>query len=80
MRSDLTPRCDPVAGCITCADEGIEMHVVSTGGAEGLTSCADPGGAMNDVDTTLVEPVAPGDLVLVHAGVAIARLEPEELP
>jgi hydrogenase maturation factor len=31
-----------------------------------------------EVDITLVEDVAPGDLLLVHGGVAIARLEEGE--
>jgi hydrogenase maturation factor len=33
------------------------------------------GGYFQTVDTSLVAPVAPGDLVLVHAGVAIAAVE-----
>ena len=76
MYIDLAPQCDPTVGCITCADEGVEMQVISIG-ADGLTSCGDAAGAMSEVDTTLVEPVAPGDRVLVHAGVAIARLDGE---
>ena len=32
-----------------------------------------------EVDITLVEDVAPGDLLLVHGGVAIARLEEGEV-
>ncbi|MDX6408227.1 MAG: hypothetical protein QOE13_1298 [Gaiellaceae bacterium] len=59
--------------CITCSDEGKEMHVVvaRTGG---LALCADPEGAQAEVMTELVGSVEPGDAVLVHAGVAIARL------
>ena len=49
------------------------MHVMSLG-ADGLAVCAEADGAMSEVDTTLVEPVAPGHRLLVHAGVAIARL------
>ena len=52
------------------------MHVMSVG-ADGLAVCAEPDGATSEVDTTLVEPVAPGARVLVHAGVAIARLGQE---
>jgi hydrogenase maturation factor len=40
--------------------------------------CADGSGAEADVETALVEDVAVGDVLLVHAGVAIAALEPGE--
>jgi hydrogenase maturation factor len=60
--------------CITCSDEGVEMQVVEPG-PDGLSVCADKGGgAPTEVMTDLVGEVAPGDRVLVHAGVAIARL------
>ena len=74
MHIDLAPQCDPSTGCITCADEGIEMHVIAIG-ADGLMECSDADGVVTEVDTTLVGPVAPGHRVLVHAGVAIARLD-----
>jgi hydrogenase assembly chaperone HypC/HupF len=54
------------------------MRVVSIGGADGLAACADADGVTSEVDTALVDPVDPGDRVLVHAGVAIARLDGEE--
>jgi hydrogenase maturation factor len=69
---------DPVCHaehCITCSDEGIAMRVAQAADARGIASCRDEDGALADVDVLLVEPVAPGDVVLVHAGVAIARLE-----
>ena len=37
----------------------------------GLAVCVDDRGAEHEVALDLVEPVAVGDLVLVHAGVAI---------
>jgi hydrogenase maturation factor len=77
MHIDLAPQCDASTGCITCADEGIEMQVIAIGGADGLMACADADGGTSEVDITLVEPVEPGDRVLVHAGVAIARLARE---
>ena len=54
--------------CVTCSDEGVPMRVLDAGD-DGLAVC--DGG---EVMTELVGPVAPGDTVLVHAGVAIARL------
>lgn len=58
--------------CVTCSDEGdvAEVRAVHpTGGAEVLVQ-----GLTQTVDVSLVDPVAPGDLVLVHAGVAITML------
>ncbi len=64
--------------CITCSDEGrvAEVRTVLDGSsAEVLAS-----GRVERVDVTLVEPVAPGDLVLCHAGVAISLIGPESEP
>jgi hydrogenase maturation factor len=55
--------------CITCSDEGVAMRVVEVG-RDGLARC--DGGV--EVMTDLVGVVAPGDEVLVHAGVALVRL------
>jgi hydrogenase maturation factor len=52
------------------------MTVLRTG-ADGLALCADGAGAERDVETALVDRVAPGDRVLVHAGTAIALLPDE---
>jgi hydrogenase maturation factor len=60
--------------CITCGDQGIEMSVVAAAGADGIAPCHDPDGVRADVDVLLVEPVVPGELLLVHAGVAIGRV------
>ena len=54
------------------------MTVVRIDEARGLAECADGSGAEADVETALVEDVAVGDVLLVHAGVAIAALEPGE--
>ncbi len=51
------------------------MRVRRVDDASGLALCVDEQGARTTVDVTLVEPVAPGDELLVHAGVAIASLE-----
>jgi hydrogenase expression/formation protein HypC len=59
--------------CVTCSDEGVEMRVLQTA-LDGLALCADDAGDRAEVMTDLVGSVAPGDSMLVHAGVAIARL------
>jgi len=57
--------------CITCSDEGVMAEVVTFDGTCAEVRTAD--GAAS-VDVTLVGEVAPGDLVLVHAGTALTRV------
>jgi hydrogenase maturation factor len=56
------------------------MTVVHIDGQRGLALCADDKGARHTVETALVEPLAAGRVVLVHAGVAIAALHSEDHP
>ena len=62
--------------CITCGDEGVPMTVLRVDVERGLALCAAEDGERSSVETALVEPVGTGDRLLVHAGTAIARLEP----
>jgi hydrogenase maturation factor len=55
--------------CATCSDEGVPMRVLELCG-DGLARCEDGVEVMTD----LVGDVEPGDELLVHAGVALARL------
>lgn len=57
--------------CVTCADEGNVAEVV---GATDTTATVRTAGRTERVDVTLVGAVSAGDLLLVHAGSAIARL------
>jgi len=50
------------------------MTVVRIDECRGLALCAAADGERMSVETALVEPVAAGDLLLVHAGTAIGRL------
>jgi hydrogenase maturation factor len=61
--------------CITCGDVAIPMRVISTGGDDGLADCVGEDGETAAVDLGLVDGVVAGDNVLVHACVAIQRLE-----
>jgi len=63
--------------CVTCSDEGRLAEVIGPAGDLGGTLVRTATGE-ETVDTTLVGPVAPGDLLLVHAGAAITRLDDEE--
>jgi hypothetical protein len=58
--------------CVTCSDEGLVAEVRAVHGG-GLVDVVVKG-ATETIDATLVEPVAPGDLLLVHAGVALTTL------
>ena len=63
--------------CITCADEGVPMTVVRIDDRRGLALCADAEGARQTVEIALLDGLAAGRMVLVHAGVAIASLAEE---
>jgi hydrogenase maturation factor len=59
--------------CITCSDEGIPMRVERVDGVRALALCSAADGSKSTVEIALVD-VAPGDRVLVHAGVALTEL------
>jgi hypothetical protein len=61
------------AVCVTCSDEGRLAEVV--GEVDAATAAVRTACGVETVDTTLVGPVRPGDLVLVHAGSAITVVE-----
>ena len=68
-------RAEPACGddvCITCSDEGrvVEVAAAVHGGRVEVLA----GGNRETIDVSLIEPVVPGDLVLVHAGVALTAL------
>ncbi len=73
------PGCHPEVGCITCGDEGVELRALKVDAGSGLAVCVDAGGSTSEVDLGIVTGVAPGDSVLVHAGVALVRLETKEI-
>jgi hydrogenase maturation factor len=62
--------------CITCGDDGIPMTVVRADESPGLALCEQANGTRATVEIGLIEAVAPGDRLLVHAGTALTRLEP----
>jgi len=50
------------------------MTVLRVDCDRGLALCADEDGSRASVETALVDPVASGDVLLVHAGTALTRL------
>src|SRR5436305_171788 len=60
--------------CITCSDEALPAKVLSIDSITGLALVAVED-ITEEIDVSLVDDVSPGDMVLVHGGVAIAHLE-----
>jgi hypothetical protein len=68
----LKPECTEEV-CVTCSDEGRMGEVVSPS-TEGMAAVRTARG-VESVVTALIDPVDAGELVLVHAGTAISRIE-----
>jgi hydrogenase maturation factor len=64
---------DAEGHCITCSDEALPAKVLSVDSETGLALVMLKD-ETEEIDITLVEGVAPGDVLLVHGGVAIAHL------
>ena len=58
--------------CLTCGDVAVAARVLEVAGSTALVVAE---GGRELVAIELVEPVAPGDLLLCHAGIAIETLE-----
>lgn len=63
--------------CVTCSDEGRLAEVIVAPMGTATEALVRSAGGEERVDITVVGPVAAGDLILVHAGAALTRLEPE---
>lgn len=61
--------------CITCSDEGRLGEVIAAPGDFFSPALVRTAEGEEDVDVSVVGDVEPGDLVLIHAGAAITRLE-----
>jgi hydrogenase assembly chaperone HypC/HupF len=84
--STLFPRRDPIyrvpsgascgldaeGHCITCSDEALPAKVLRVDQESGLAMVSVKN-TIEEIDITLVDSVAPGDMLLVHGGVAIAH-------
>jgi hydrogenase maturation factor len=58
--------------CVTCGDEALEAVVLEVGG-DG-TALVALGDQTAEIDVSLVAELAQGDRVLIHGGVALARI------
>ncbi len=59
--------------CITCGDTAVTGTVVEV---SGVTATVEVDGAREQVGIELVEPVAVGELLLCHAGIALEKVAP----
>lgn len=59
--------------CVTCRDVGEAVRVVWSDSTS--ASCEKADGTLLEVATDFVAPLHPGEMLLVHAGVAISKLE-----
>lgn len=71
---DLSCTLDAEGHCITCSDEALQVRVLSVDEENGLAQVS-LNGIEEEIDITLIESLTPGDVLLVHGGVAIARVE-----
>jgi hydrogenase maturation factor len=69
----MTGTSDRVA-CITCGDVAATLRVV---GVRGMTAIVEAGGQRELVGIELVQPVAVGDVLVCHAGIALQKAAPE---
>lgn len=60
-------------GCSTCGDVGVPVRVVRLLN-DGLALCEDRTGEQAEIATDFAPGTTPGDVLLVHMGVAIARV------
>jgi hydrogenase maturation factor len=64
--------------CITCGDDGVPMRVLRVDADRALALCEAGDGARSTVEIALVAADA-GDVLLVHAGTALATLPADGL-
>ena len=60
-------------GCSTCGDTGIPVRVLALT-AQGEADCEDLNGQHAHIAIDLTPGVLPGDVLIVHMGVAIAHI------
>ncbi|SRR6266566_5333770 len=74
--SDTSCELDAEGHCMTCSDEALTARVLHVDLETGLAlvEIVAEKHTTDEIDITLVESVVPGDLLLVHGGVAIANL------
>lgn len=70
---------DAEGHCITCSDEALAVTVLRINLDTGVAFVTIED-ATEEVDVSLIDDVAAGDVILVHGGVAIGIVESNEAP
>jgi hydrogenase maturation factor len=73
---EVLPQSAPENHCVTCRDQAVPMRVIQVEKGRAIALCAAEDGSRGNVEVELIGPVRQGDTLLVHAGVALVRLEP----
>ena len=68
---------DEEGRCVTCSDEALPAWVIELNSALSLAT-VEVNSRIIEVDISLVDGVAPGQLLIVHGGVALGRLDENE--
>ena len=76
IASNASCELDVEGHCITCSDEALQARVLRVDQQVGVAFVT-INDAMEEVDITLLDNVVPGNLLLVHGGVAIASVDNE---
>jgi hydrogenase maturation factor len=71
---DVSCVLDAEGRCITCSDEALQVRVLSVDEVKGLAQVT-LNGTVEEIDISLVDSIAPSDILLVHGGVAIERVD-----
>ena len=71
---DISCALDAEGHCITCSDEALQVRVLYVDEENRLAQVTFSG-VEEEIDISLVESITPGDLLLVHGGVAIERID-----
>ena len=61
--------------CITCGDDGLPMRVLRVDAPRELALCEAQDGERSSVEVALIDSPRAGDVLLVHAGTALTRLQ-----
>ena len=64
---------DAEGHCVTCSDEALPAKILRVDAETGL-ALVEVKDTTEEIDITLVDGIVPGDMVLVHGGVAIGIL------
>ena len=60
--------------CVTCSDEALPARVLRVDQETGL-ALVEVKDTTEEIDVSLVDDIVPGDLLLVHGGVAIGHVD-----